>query len=54
MTPIVLDPDARIDTRIGSLFTRAPAYNEQCRPKDMVSVHIRTEVLIIIPDGGKN
>jgi iron(III) transport system ATP-binding protein len=43
-----------IDTPVGSLFTRAPAENEQYRPKDKVSVHIRPEALIIIPDGGKN
>ena len=42
-----------IDTRIGSLFTRAPAYHEQYQPKDKVSVHIRPEELIIIPDAGK-
>ena len=40
-----------IDTRAGSLFTRAPAYHKQYRPKDRVSIHILPEELIIIPDG---
>ncbi len=40
-----------IDTPAGSLFTRAPADNEQYRPNEKVSVHIRPEALIIIPDG---
>jgi len=39
-----------IDTPAGSLFTRAPAYREQYRPKDQVFVHIRPEELILIPD----
>jgi len=41
-----------LDTPVGSLFTRAPADNEQYRPKDKVSVHIRPEELIVIPDKG--
>jgi hypothetical protein len=38
-----------IDTSAGSLFTRAPAYHEQYRPKDKVFVHIRPEELIVYP-----
>ncbi len=39
-----------IETKAGALFTRAPAYAGQYRPKDKVCLRIRSEEIIIIPD----
>jgi hypothetical protein len=41
-----------IDTKVGSLFTRAPAYQEQYQPDDKVYLHIHPEELIVIPAAG--
>jgi len=38
-----------INTKVGSLFTRAPAYLEQYQPDDKVYLHINPEELILIP-----
>jgi hypothetical protein len=42
-----------IDTNVGSLFTRAPAYHEQYRPNDKVYLHVNPEELIVIPTAGE-
>jgi len=39
-----------IETRVGSLFIRAPAHHEQYQPKDRVYLHIHPDDLIVIPD----
>jgi iron(III) transport system ATP-binding protein len=41
-----------INTKVGSLFTRAPAYQEQYQPDDKVYLHINPEELILIPAAG--
>ncbi len=41
-----------INTKVGSLFTRAPAYQEQYQPNDKVYLHIHPEELIVIPAVG--
>jgi ABC-type Fe3+/spermidine/putrescine transport system ATPase subunit len=43
-----------IDTKVGSLFTRAPAYHEQYQPNDKVFLHVNPEELIVIPTVGEN
>ncbi len=42
-----------INTTVGSLFTRAPAYHEQYQPNDKVYLHINPEELILIPAAGE-
>ena len=42
-----------INTTVGSLFTRAPAYHEQYQPNDKVYLHINPEELIVIPAAGE-
>jgi hypothetical protein len=41
-----------INTKVGSLFTRAPAYQEHYQPDDKVYLHINPEELILIPAAG--
>ena len=41
-----------INTRVGSLFTRDPAYQEQYQPDDKVYLYIQSEELIVIPAAG--
>ena len=43
-----------INTKVGSLFTRAPAYHEQYQPNDKVYLHVNPEELIVIPTAGEN
>jgi hypothetical protein len=38
-----------IDTDAGTLFTKAPAHQEQYRLGDKVYLHVRPEELIVIP-----
>jgi hypothetical protein len=42
-----------INTTVGSLFTRAPAYHEQYQPDDKVYLHIDPQELIVIPAAGE-
>ncbi len=42
-----------INTTVGNLFTRAPAYHEQYQPNDKVYLHINPEELILIPAAGE-
>ena len=42
-----------INTAVGSLFTRAPAYHEQYQPNDKVYLHLNPEELIVIPAAGE-
>ena len=42
-----------INTTVGNLFTRAPAYHEQYQPNDKVYLHIHPEELILIPAAGE-
>jgi iron(III) transport system ATP-binding protein len=42
-----------INTAVGSLFTRAPAYHEQYQPDDKVYLHIDPQELIVIPAAGE-
>ena len=51
MGPII---EYSIETKAGVLFTRAPAYEGQFQTDEAVSVHIRPEEIIIIPDDGRN
>ncbi len=51
MGPII---EYSIETKAGVLFTRAPAYEGQFQTNEAVSVHIRPEEIIIIPDDGRN
>ena len=49
MGPVI---EYSINTKVGSLFTRAPAYHEQYQPNDKVYLHINPEELIVIPTAG--
>jgi iron(III) transport system ATP-binding protein len=42
-----------IETAVGVLFTRAPAYVGQFQPTEKVCVRIRPDEIIIIPDNGQ-
>ena len=46
MGPVI---EYSIETNVGSLFIRAPAYHEQYQPNDKVYLHIRPDDLIVIP-----
>ena len=50
MGPVI---EYSINTKVGSLFTRAPAYHEQYQPNDKVYLHIHPEELILIPAAGE-
>ena len=41
-----------INTKVGSLFTRDPAYQEQYQPDDKVYLYLQSEELIVIPAAG--
>ena len=51
MGPVI---EYSINTNVGSLFTRAPAYHEQYQPNDKVYLHVNPEELIVIPAAGEN
>jgi iron(III) transport system ATP-binding protein len=46
MGPVI---EYSIETKVGSLFIRAPAHREQYQPNDKVNLHIRPDELIVIP-----
>jgi hypothetical protein len=47
MGPVI---EYSIETKVGVLFTRAPAYAGQFQTKEEVCVRIRPEEIIIIPN----
>ena len=47
MGPVI---EYSIETKVGILFTRAPAYAGQFKTKEEVCVRIRPEEIIIIPN----
>jgi iron(III) transport system ATP-binding protein len=49
MGPVI---EYSIETAVGVLFTRAPAYVGQFQPTEKVCVRIRPDEIIIIPDNG--
>jgi iron(III) transport system ATP-binding protein len=49
MGPVI---EYSIETAVGVLFTRAPAYAGQFQPTEKVCVRIRPDEIIIIPDNG--
>ena len=49
MGPVI---EYSIETKVGILFTRAPAYAGQFQTKEEVCVRIRPEEIIIIPNDG--
>ena len=51
MGPVI---EYSINTNVGSLFTRAPAYHEQYQPNDKVYLHVNPQELIVIPAAGEN
>jgi iron(III) transport system ATP-binding protein len=50
MGPVI---EYSIETAVGVLFTRAPAYVGQFQPTEKVCVRIRPDEIIIIPDNGQ-